>query len=416
MPAAIGEPTEPTNLSQLENLDDFSLLGILEEVKIVDLINLAAMNNRFSKLIADHVITYKFLSHKREIVIDVDNEFKMWYEYVDGSPILITTKVEEVFAALEYFGHVFNNLQITIKENAFDINVQQLQYLVNKYCSRASLKLHLSLSTVVNMDLSFPAASEIAIIIRWHLALNIVYRDVESMTESEIERLQQTKKFLLTFYPAQIQPVIDFLRLHPQLRSFQSFIPNNSTYLTVLNDYLPDLEKLSVTLFPQFVYDKEPWPMSRFTNVKHFSVKADGYPWNHSTILESIQFDRLESFQVVHCLDKQVDFLIDMIVNNTALQNVNFSTELSSEKLWRLFTPLQELNELTVNVDVTSTGAAIRALLQHIIASGRKLTKLTIRSHTKISKEFCRSIPQGWAYNEALHAKRPHLLQIFRSS
>lgn len=377
---------------------------------MVDLIHLAAMNNRFLQLIADHVITIKYLSQSREITIHADNGLKMWYKNVDGVQILITTSVEEVFAALKYFGHLFKHLQITISEDAH-LNVERLQSLVNKHCSGAFITLQIRVSSVIDMDLSFPNASEVAFAVKPHLALSIVYPPTETLTESELESRERTKRFLSRMYPVQIQPLVNFMCLHPQLLSFQSHIPINSTYLAALNDCLPNLEKLSVTLFPQFIYDEQTWPINRFRNVEHFSVRADGYQWTRSPILESIQFDHLRIFEVVYCQHMQVDFLIGIIVKNTAVKSVVFNIELSPQQLSTLITSLHELTDLAVYVDIPSTGSSIRERLRDVIASGHPLARLTLRSYQSIDKDFCSSIPQGWTCE-----KRANLIHIFRSS
>lgn len=436
MPAAIGEPTEPINSTHLDTLDDFSLLSVLDEVKMVDLINLAAMNNRFSQLIADHIITFKYLSAEREVFIEADNHLSMWYREDKTSLPFITNTTEEVFSALQYFGHLFKHLHINIHLSGRNY-VNRLQFLINKHCSDAFQQIQLSHVTVNDMNLSFNNASVVRIDVEsrnsgFILPLDKTFPRLKSLRiNSEIhinQHFPHLEKISLGLYDQHqlwvkpnLQLVFNFMRSNPQLRSFQSEIPNDATFLTALDAFLPNLEELSVTLLLEFLYDVESWPIARLRNVRHFTLKTDMSPWTHSPMLESIQFDHLESFHVTYFYEPQIDFVIGLIVNNTALKNVVVNSELSFQQLTRLITSLEELKELTIAWDAPPRGVVIKNFLDHVIASNHKLAKLSIHVNCNLvnirkRQELLESISRDWSFSEEQTRDSPTTLQIFRSN
>lgn len=369
-------------------------------------------------MIADHVITHKHLSHDRKVFIEVGYYCRMWYEKAVGSRKLLTIEVEEVFAALENLGQAFNYMEITIIQNV-PANIERLLSLWNKHCSHAFVQLEITIPAFTNLNLSFPNAAKVEVIVKSTYALNVVYPLLESLTTtSEIRQFHQTRAIFLGVYPSKIQPIINFMRLNSHLRSFQSHIPNNASYLPALNEYLPNLEELSIMLLPMFIYDVNSWPTTRFRGVKHLSVEGDACRWTRSPILESLQFDHLESINARHFYSRKLDGLIDFVVNNTALRNVVFDCELSIEQFSRLITSLQELKSLTIFWNTARERHALKAFLEHVIASNHGLAKLIIQLNYDLSEAarqlFLRSIPQGWWFNQ--EQTRGYTLHIHRSN
>lgn len=428
MPAAIGELIQSEKLTRLQELDDFNLVSILDRVTMADLISLAALDTRMWQLIADHVVNVKFLSHKRKIYVAAGNHPMMWYENVNGSNILITTQQEEIYSALRYFGHLFESVDILIHENSHEYS-KRLEILVNKHCSHAFQKISLSDSSIIDADLAFPNASEIVLNVRTRssnnqiiIPLDTVFPKLQSLKINSQSyynhHLPHLRKFILDVYEPDMDSLITFMRLNPQLRSLTSTIPNNATYFTTLNEFLPELEELSVELMPTYSYSVAAWPTTRFSHVKHFSVKSDTERWARLPILESIQFEHLQSYSVRFCNKENVAFFISMIVGNTALKKVVIGAAgMSVQQLAALISSLPELEELTIVWGDPALGNQILQFLRYITARNHQLTKLVIEPYFNISSlapEFLQSIPLGWSCTNAMALDKPESLQILR--
>lgn len=319
-------------------------------------------------------------------------------------------------------------MDISIDGNS-DANAKRLEILVNKHCSHAFQKIKLPVSSIVNADLSFPNASAIVLVVESQhsdqtiIQLETAFPRLQSLAiNSEIynnQHLPHLRKFFLDVREPNIDSLINFMRLNPQLRSFQSTVPDNATYLTTLNEFLPELEELSVELMTISRYNmEEPWPTTRFSGVRHFSVKLDTKELIHRPVLESIQFDSLQSYSVQFCTKEKVDFLIRLMVNNTALKKVVMdSREVSYQQFTTLIASLPELEELSIGWGDPQRGNIIHEFLNHVTASNHKLAKLSIKiSFNPIRvKGRLESIPQGWSYDEAWLKANPWSLQILRN-
>lgn len=111
MLAVDGNPIEVNNQSPLESLDDFSLMGIFDELNLVDLLKIASLNPRFKEIISDHYIVAKYGLDKSRIYITVASTVIVGYEDDKNSSPTFAFTYEQALSALENFGGSFINLR-----------------------------------------------------------------------------------------------------------------------------------------------------------------------------------------------------------------------------------------------------------------------------------------------------------------
>lgn len=158
--------------------------------------------------------------------------------------------------------------------------------------------------------------------------------------------------------------------------------------------------------------------------MKEFSL--DGDPHGAPTfdalpqeILDSIYFDRLESFSVQTWNPNKLDFLIDMIVKNTELRTVSIDCVFTFEELSKLIGMLPQLKELTIIWQSESSGAELHLFLEWVIASNRGLETLTVDVAKYVQLTYLdlvEFVPHGWIYSKGACYQNPGMLQLTRSN
>lgn len=116
----------------------------------------------------------------------------------------------------------------------------------------------------------------------------------------------------------------------------------------------------------------------RFEKVTTFKLALvdDDDEQSHRRV-PSIEFDRLESFELSSIDSASVDDMIDYIIRNNALNRVSIENgELSMGQLMRLVQELPELTELKVELNRHMIGNDLKAFLAHIQRSN--VDKITI--------------------------------------
>lgn len=125
-----------TNKTKLQHLDNYSLLEICDYLELDDLVRLAASNERFHRIIADHYMVPIFRIHEKSV---------RFTNKIDQRPTpdtVFVKKFAEILLFLRNFGYLITKLTFAAnafsKENAFKINS-----FVVKYCSDSLVELEL---------------------------------------------------------------------------------------------------------------------------------------------------------------------------------------------------------------------------------------------------------------------------------
>lgn len=352
MPAIFGSPIQSGDLSNLADLDDFSLMNIFDQLGLNDLSKLVLMNPRFRQLITDHYIIRQYHLHDRLIYIDNRVEIKM-YSQEFGTVDQIANSYDEILSILEGFGEMFEQLKIVVDPHGYK-HLDGIQRLINKHCSKAIQEVRLTVEYASNAvdsyeidlfaNVSFLNATDVTLERRGAddippIRLDVAFPRMQKLTTNSVKDLNhhcpylnETILNLWTNYP-HLPTILEFIRLNPQIRSIELPLLSDETYLKTMSEFLPNLESLSLRLSEVLLV--RPLPVAQFKHVKHFTL-ADGRVqailWNQKDIrptLKSLQFDILESFTVAKSIHPTAtDFVVDLIIQNTALQNVTIDSEL----------------------------------------------------------------------------------------
>lgn len=437
MLAVDGNPIEVNNQSPLESLDDFSLMGIFDELNLVDLLKIASLNPRFKEIISDHYIVAKYGLDKSRIYITVASTVIVGYEDDKNSSPTFAFTYEQALSALENFGGSFINLRIVIQPSGYQY-VPQIQAHINKYCSTASQELTFyreDTAAAADMNVSFGNVTNVTL---HHIgSINPMQLDVAFPQMQELTIGRQAD--LTNHYPnlwaisfpksygySDITSLSKFAKLNPQLRKLDSAIFNCDTYLTSISEMLPNLEILSLTTFPTKQYTINSLPIARFKHVKQFTLEIDNSCGfinlvgnSLRQLLESIQFDQLQSFTMQSVRRDLLDFLIELIVRNTALHSIEIRAELSFAQLSALITPLPQLKDLSVILKHPPERGPIRRLLELVIASNHALETFTIRideDSWMSYRDVLTFVPPGWSFDNAMAAQNPQLVELKRTA
>lgn len=409
-------------------------------LEFVDLVKAANVSPRFYQLIVDHYMTSQFRLHESNITLYVQKTVSLTYSRPNEWVRMIGDGYDEVLAAFETFGAIFNFVHIEIASSGCEY-IDRIQSAVNKYCSNAfqTITLHSELDDfddfwLEEVNITFPNASSIILYGNDYLLSGPIRLDIAF---PQMQKLEIGCVIDLHYHYPQLSDVIisipngfphyfngselsEFFRLNPQLRRIESPVYNTSSYLSSLSE-LPNLESLTLWLFPRMEYTFSVPPVVRFRNVKEFSLDGDahGAPLSEELpeeLLDSIEFDRVKSFSVQTMNADKLEFLFDMIVKNRGLRNVSIDCMFSFEHLSKLIRMLPQLNELTIIWQDESSGIALKQLLEGGILNKHRLEIVNVhvsKNGELTYMDLLEFIPRGWTYRKAAYQDR-EMLQLTR--
>lgn len=147
----------------------------------------------------------------------------------------------------------------------------------------------------------------------------------------------------------------NFLRLNPQIRSFESTILWDRRFLQMISVELPNLEILSIEYVPNCCSYTigSTNDIIQFKNVKKFSLNLmnfiDVWDMEARIKISAIQFDKLEKYSLTTDITEKADGWIELIGRYRTLTSVETKLfELNRDNLMRLDELLPKLNELTL--------------------------------------------------------------------
>lgn len=396
---------------------------------------IAPLHSRFLQLITDHYIIGKYRLHTREISIFLSDGATISYKDDDNMFNVFVYNDEEMLLVLRHFGHILTNLKIKVSEDGYK-NIEEIQSGINNYCANAIQEIILYRSEkhkgAMDKNISFEHVKKVTVhnvgLVK-SIRLDKAFPLMEILIIDRQRDLNQyyphltTVKFPLLYGYSDVTDLSDFVRLNPQLRNLDTPIYNSVTYLTSLSNVLPNLSSLSLGALLSEEYTFDAFPIARFKRVKMFSLNVNLYAnarlWTSALreILASIRFDQLESFSLHPTRPESLNFLIGLIVRNTALHSVIVESELTFDQLSALLTPLQQLEELTVDWQKASTLGVLSRFLEHVIESNHNLEKFTVRlsQYDRLTfADLVEYIPVGWGYNEGSVKENKKLVHIER--
>lgn len=424
--------------NSLDRLDDFSLLAILDYVRLADLLAIGSMNERFSELVTKHFLIPIYHFNAATITISLDNHVYLGEDDLDDELTPYVAGLNQTLTVLQTFGHIFDRLHIKVNVRGYKF-IGNISSAVNRHCAMAAQKVTLHRGTATAGDWPFSFANATILHIRHINAAGFV----ETLRlNAAFPRLQQLDldfganlTFLHQHFPSMRQFALrtsfavedaanlrEFFRLNAQLRRIRTPLFFNPDYLHDINELLPALEALTIKNLNSHVYvrDSAASHLVRFKNVRHFTLDLFTYncKWNGALRdrLTAIEFDGLESYAVTSNVDGSADYLIGLIVRNAAVQRVKMtSTELDGDQLARLLAGLAELKELTVGWSDQSTRHVLWQFMSDaLVTKLQKVNVLVLEHRSLYADEISATVPGGWTHSGTRPVRSTHMVHFER--
>lgn len=371
---------------------------------------MAAMLPHHRETITRYCLMDKFKLHKHEISITFNKDPHI----ADIENGRFATGLNRVLFVLHSYGHIFTRIKVHIYPNG-PSSIASISNYINKYCPNAKQELIFYSIIQKEWDFSFENATKIAFhrfIMRSNdIPFEKLFPRMEQLEMIEPfsfgvlgQHLPQLKTFTLrvSFEADSNADLREFIRLNPQLRSFQMPLTRNNSILCYLNEMIPNLESLIIGkangVWPYIDVDRS----IHFNNVKHFSwgiTKANSGIWDTKIRhrFRTMVFDRLESIVIDSDESYAAEIHVADIVDNKKLKMVAIPTcEMRFEYLVRLVQGLPELKVLTIGWSMVNT----LPVLERFLSIDMEVEQINIQlvDHTmQLSEEhILRAIPSKW--------------------
>lgn len=389
----------------LENLDDFSLIGIFDSVDLKDLINIALSSRRFEDIISKYYITRKYRLNERKIQIIVTATAEI---SVDTQSTKIASGLNETLQVLEMFGHAFYHLDIRFYSFGSQISEQISKYL-KKYCSHAFQKA--TIHTVVNMKKPFilPHIDSLTVNnINTNVApiqFNVQFSNIQSLAvhfPRDLASIQFHFAHLVDFSlgiraNGQISGFLwDFLRLNPQIRTFHTPLFKDHTYFERLNEALVNLTTLTV-INSGISRNPTDQPIVCFQNVREFILDVHFYySFAIGDALPLIGFEQLETFKLHGNSIEAIEGLFGFFKENPTLSRLDLGEwVMNYEHLREIVEIMDNLKEITVAVTTIEVIDEFRNYLMDDDSSIH-LEKVFVKTTQDIRERILDSLPCTW--------------------
>lgn len=412
------ESIEGTTSTSLHHLDDYSLLSILDLLKLQELIKIASVHPRFSALISYHHMIRKYHLNECEPTAWISSDgvvIKFVCEDTNKNEYLSKTYDGSILAIRD-FCHMFKQLTIRVDYYSYK-HAEAFSYYVNKHCDNVPQQIKIdrrSGETSVNILLK----NVTDVIIEHEYGTTAVDQFRADLAFPRMEKLTISYKLNMNYhYPYLTEFILDswsfvkfndllnFMKFNPQLRTVKLPFLHNNTFLTTMSELLPNLESIIFTIHNYEYAASGAIQTARFKNVRNFQIdlhmnNMDYWTSDLSQMLMSTQFDRLESFVVKTYNNNRnlIEFFIEWIAAHTELINVSFDyKELSYQQLIALITPLTQLKALTIVWDERTTLDVLNRFLSDLVTTNSSIQELTVDiGVTRIGrKNVCDNLPHG---------------------
>lgn len=426
-----------TNNTLLEDLDDFSLLAVFDFLRLPDLFNIGTLSRRFHDLTVIHFLIPKY--HLNERDVSVISYLETYLALYEDDELTSIDGHKQTLNILQLFGHIFKRITIKVQPGGYK-NVADISHYINEYCSADALQEVIMYRGKYIIDDGNYSFKNVRIVTLRHIhdhddsiQLNDAFPRMEQLDidyGSNLSYIHFNFPHLLSFrlHSSSCSDndlmLRTFYRLNRQLRSVEAPMFVNHAYLTYLNEMLPNLESLSIRNLNSEIYGSNliAHDVVRFKNVKHFSLDLFTYnrEWNVGIRqrLSSIQFDHLESYTVTSNVIDSTDYLIGLIVRNTAVANITIpSSELKYEQLSTLIDTLPNLRELTIGWAERETCDELGRFFVKAFETTRleKINVLILETYGLWMTDVLEIVPPGWTTTETRVVKTSYLLQLERS-
>lgn len=374
------------HLSDFEQLDDYSLMGIFDYLDVHDLVKVAQMNPRFTNIVLNQYIKTKFRVHDEPIIMKLTSQyFHLYFDSFKRGRIHITAGVNQSLWVLEHFGRSFNNLRYDIF-NFGTPNSQKFFEIVEKNCPRVDKPItieDINHKAMANWTFSFDNTTtsvKLGLFVSDPLPLRSLFPYMQelnmiSILKSAAEHFPHLTKCSIKSSPNFDDTAFELFRLNPQLRHLHTMTNFNSSFVNHLNEMVPNLESLSLDVAFSITVAE----MVRFKNVKEFTLDLKIYARQRTIgqAIDNIRFDQLKKLKISTDLTPFYDNLIDMIVENSGLWELEANLNFVRGEMISLLLALPELEKISLYWYTKARSSTLDSLEQ-LFASDHRLNQITV--------------------------------------
>lgn len=397
--ALIASGSQPCTATQLDQLDDYALLAIFDQMEFTDLLNVANQSARFRQLIIDHFMRSKYRLHEKVIKIAVPRDYTM-----DGNK-LIFRDPHQILPFLRNFGHLITSVQF----NAYGYDrtaAAQIVRYIERYASESLRTIkqfrggrHFFGSqtstfdhvTAVDIESKGP-------LVDYHL--HRIYPRMESLkilleqsAEASVHAHNSAHLKRLEFHEirnfANDSFLQSLLRANPQLRSLRLQKAVHPETMRVVRDHLPHLNWLNlVQRKDDFFGAQQPVHLA---SVHHFVFDVIHSSFDHGNRQFPLTFGRLETLRInsLH-LHPQ---LVDLLAQSGGIKSLSLPMLGSPQLLLPLLRQMERLEDVHLMWSSSVEADEFEELLN---APGQLRTATISVWSGEWHRDLLRKIPNQW--------------------
>lgn len=341
----------------LNSLDDYSLLNILDHLTLEELINVTNVNVRFRALIIAHSARLKLELH--EVTVRFISDFSG--KIHDGDVITITRSVE-IQRFLQYFGHFVSKVEF-YGRGYNDNELLEISQSIEKYCATTLIEFEQSetgnyltrdtnrvFSKITNLHLRQLNNQSL-----YDLQIHRIYPALEQLTLAFHPFIKKNATYFHQIFSNQVKHLLGSI---PKLSAFHINPVPSLDLIRSINVIEPNLKSLAIGYDSNdFILRSNNNRNVHFHNVNNFKLNVFGDRTNSLNPFP-ITFDRLDSLEIV-TMDV-IDVPTRLIEQNVALKSLSLpyiSQHDNLRSIFNLIERLQNLEKITLEWcgDLSST-------------------------------------------------------------
>lgn len=404
--------------NESDKLDDPFLLKFLEWLDFENLLAVAVKDERFKRLIDEHIIRNRFQLHHRTICITSAPKEN------DADQCFLINRYESAIGFLKSFGHVVTKLKI-IGNSSEQNYIDTIGQLISDHCSQ-SLK-ELTLENIENYPMAawekkFPKLE----------VINFVR--IQQSNGLKIHKMCPRLRKLHIVQDAQEQPHLEFLGFKfPYLENLQidsTFLPNNpylhrvvslnphlrdfhmSGYFDVkllkfIKLHLPNLQSLGLKY--NLFGDSRSVETIEFENITDFSLDIQHLTFNMGFNSRLFSFKHLNSLTLI-CNSFNEDLMNFMKRNKQLVILKIIPINPKYGELTELIQALPELREIHTRwIDVNQSSGVVQ-----LMATENQIEALTLEVNESDRQSLMTTLPSSWRLVTDEKMQHRHFLTLAR--
>lgn len=328
------------------------------------------------------------------VVLDLKKTAPKLYQpatNIFSDPTNLAKGLDATLSVLELWGSVFTKLKIEITLTSDGDNIESVEKIaaaVNKFCSKASQTIHLTISAYHNIEFEFPHATEVEYVYEIQspdkggsIDLIKIFPSMEKLRTSSLatDQLDFHFEHLIQIEWDNLNENIEepsrnfksFVKKNRQLRGVKAPMFCNFPYVAEVKNILPDLSSLGIHYNRDFyVPFEEGTDVIHLEDVTEFTVNLnylmDRIPEGFNESFSKLRFGKLDSFKLTWRINalaltedllKSKTVLLDLIKQQPQLTTLAFqSFVLSDAELVDLMSKLPNVNTLQVSCSQKTVG------------------------------------------------------------